>query len=140
MTAIQDSTFPDPTCFTFAEGAGGQAIMDPLFHDEPDQHCPHCGAWQPGGDDAAACPFCRGELPWSNRHHGQNTVFRGLMWVAGAYRLWSLIVFVSAVIDLLWVANAKSFFFGFLVLYPFAMASGLRTGCATQRPAGSLPF
>jgi hypothetical protein len=49
-------------------------------------------------------------------------VVTGLIWVARAYRQWSLVVFASAIVDLLWVGNAKSFFFGFMVLFPFTAA------------------
>jgi hypothetical protein len=109
--------------------------MDPLSHDDPEQHCPHCGAWQTGGDRTAACPFCGGQLPWVNPPRGHFPVLRGLMWVARAYRQWSLLVFAGAIVDLLWVGDSKAFFSGFMVLFPFTMALAIayRMGRATSR-------
>ena len=109
--------------------------MDRLRHDEPDQHCPHCGAWQTGGDRVALCPFCDGELPWAEPPGSHNSVLKGLLWLALAYRQWSLVVFAGAIIDLLSVGNSKSFLFGFTALFPFTLALGIayRTRNATSR-------
>lgn len=96
--------------------------MNPRSHEEPDDRCPHCGAWQTRGDRAAQCPFCDAERPRGNHPRGQHPVLKGLIRVAQAYRHWSLAVFIGAVIDLLRVGNSKSFFFGFVVLFPFGMA------------------
>jgi hypothetical protein len=45
-----------------------------------------------------------------------------LVWIAKGYRAWSLGVLAVAVIQLLLVGDAKSFWCGFFVLFPFATA------------------
>ena len=109
--------------------------MDPRSHEEPDDRCPHCGAWQAGGDRAARCAFCDGELAPKVRPAGQIPFLNLLIRAAGAYRRWSLAVFVGAVIALLRVGEIKSFVFGFIVLFPFSMALWLayRMRNATSR-------
>ncbi len=54
--------------------------------------------------------------------------------VAQCYRTWSLGVLASAVIQLLLVGDFKSFYAGFFVLFPFAMAIGISY---RMRPATS---
>jgi hypothetical protein len=85
--------------------------------------CPCCGAWQPGEDRAPTCLFCDGELPpLANRPRARPRFVTGLIWTASAYRQWSLAVFAGAIVQLLLVGGAKSFFFGFVVLFPFTSA------------------
>jgi hypothetical protein len=62
-------------------------------------------------------------------------VLKGLLWVAKGYRAWSVGIFAVAVIRLLQVGDAKAFWCGFLVLFPFATAIALSyfKGPATTR-------
>ncbi len=114
--------------------------MDPQTHDELERRCPHCGAWQPGGEGSSRCHFCDGELAGGIPHRGRYPVLNGLIKVAQAYRRWSLGVFVLALIELLRTGGVESFFFGFLVLVPFGTALGISFQEGPRLPHGSSPF
>ena len=100
--------------------------MDPRLSDELAQQCPHCGIWQTNGDQSLRCSICDGALPSGYRPRGNShPVLYALIRVVQAYRIWSVILFLGAVIRLLQIGGAKSFFFGFIVLLPFSAALGL---------------
>jgi hypothetical protein len=100
--------------------------MNAASHTKPDRPCPHCGTWQTTGDDRqATCHFCHGRLTRERRSELSGKIRKGLTWLARGYRQWSLAIFAGAIVELLWLWNAKSFLFGFVVLFPFTVALAL---------------
>jgi hypothetical protein len=65
---------------------------------------------------------------------------KALIRAAQGYRIWSLGVFAVAVIHLLRVGDSKSFFFGFIVLFPFAMALGISLLARAATPRWIVAF
>ena len=88
--------------------------------DEP--LCPRCGTQLMETESADRCWFCRGDLPRKKSSPRRNPLARGLVASAHGYRAWSLGVFALALLDLLRIGDARAFWVGFMVLFPFGTA------------------
>ena len=121
------------------EGVGGLPWGQPVPGSGTDRQCRHCGAELPAVVHGDRCLFCDGKLSWQDLGVRRHPALRMLIWLAEGYRVWSLGLFVAAVIPLLRVGDAKSVFFGFFALFPFGMALWIAFRRAPQLPAGSSP-
>ncbi len=96
--------------------------------DESVLQCPHCGTLLNVAE--LRCGFCGRSL-----RRQWDAVLNGLLWLVKAYRIWSLGVFVFAVIHLLRIGAFTSYFAFFFVVLPFgtALAIAFWKGDAVSR-------
>jgi hypothetical protein len=97
--------------------------------------CPRCGAILAAAEGIGPCRACVTERSAEGVPRRRPAFLRVLISMAHAYRAWSLGIFSLAVIELLRLADARAFWLGSLILFPFgaALAIAYRRGTASSR-------
>jgi len=126
---------PIPSGSAPETGSIGSLWADALPRSGADRQCRHCGAELKADDQGDRCLFCGEKLAWQDLGVRRHPVLKLVIWLAEGYRVWSLGLFVAALIPLLRIGDVKSLFFGFIALFPFGMALWIafRTRPATSR-------
>ena len=86
------------------------------------QRCEGCGSPPSGDLSVGSCPACGRGLLEQNKPSVAYKVRQRLVWLAKAYRVWSLGLFAVAILHLILVGQFKNYFAAFLVILPFSTA------------------